>query len=276
MEEEHGVAGDHDQFAVRKVDQPHDPEDQGDAKRDEGIDAAEAESVDNVLKELSHRSLPGRPPPGLRHQHHPGCRRARSSHDVARMRARSLGASERQIVQRARPYALACEARRAPRRRDRRFSARAPAKARRGEARLARSSAHARSRAVAAHPPTGDRPALPRAVQRSGKISSTLDSSSPFCQRPNREAPSNKFSLTVSEAKMFRPSGTSDMPRSTIASGFSPRILSPLSLMSPCAGTAPAIAMSRLVLPAPLGPTIPTYSPSSTVRDTPFSAVIPP
>ena len=51
------VAADHDQLAVGEVDQAHDPEDQGDAEREQGVEAAEAERVDDVLDDAALHAL---------------------------------------------------------------------------------------------------------------------------------------------------------------------------------------------------------------------------
>ncbi len=83
-------------------------------------------------------------------------------------------------------------------------------------------------------------------------------------RRPER--PSFKFSSTVSDGKMWRPSGTSATPERAICSG-APRSGAPRSRISPrWTGTRPMIALSVVDLPAPLGPISPTISPRSTRR----------
>ena len=51
------VAADGDHVAVGEVDQPQDAEQQADAERHEGVDAAERERVDEVLEELDHAAV---------------------------------------------------------------------------------------------------------------------------------------------------------------------------------------------------------------------------
>ena len=67
--------------------------------------------------------------------------------------------------------------------------------------------------------------------------------------------PSRRFSSTVSEAKMWRPSGTSATPERATSSGR-PRSGAPREqdLAAPPAGTTPMIACSVVDLPAPFGP----------------------
>ena len=99
-----------------------------------------------------------------------------------------------------------------------------------------------------------------------------------------RKAPASRFSSTVSSRNGRRRSGQCTSPRMRISCGSSPsmrspaRLTSPSSTMSPVVPrfmrsskrTRPEMARSKVDLPAPLGPTRPTNSPSSTVRDTPF------
>jgi hypothetical protein len=54
-EQQHGVAADHHQFAMREVDQPHDAEDQANAERHEGVQAPDIERIDRVLERQRHR-----------------------------------------------------------------------------------------------------------------------------------------------------------------------------------------------------------------------------
>ena len=86
------------------------------------------------------------------------------------------------------------------------------------------------------------------------------------------ERPRRRFSSTVSEAKMWRPSGTRPMPARARSSGC-PRRRSPRRRISPRAsGTRPMIACSVVDLPAPLGPIRPTISPRPSVRLRPRTA----
>ena len=78
-------------------------------------------------------------------------------------------------------------------------------------------------------------------------------------------APILRFSPTERRPKMRRPSGTRAMPRRRISSGARPTIDLPSNTMVPPTGlSAPVIVISVVDLPAPLWPTIPTNSPSST------------
>ena len=80
------------------------------------------------------------------------------------------------------------------------------------------------------------------------------------------------FSRTVSPGKIRRPSGTWEIPRRTIASGFSPRMLLPRYRISPLTfGTSPDSVRKVVDLPAPLEPSRVTISPSSTLMSSPFS-----
>ena len=51
-DEDERVGADHDQLAVREVDQAHDPEDQRDPERVERKGGAERECIDGVLEEV--------------------------------------------------------------------------------------------------------------------------------------------------------------------------------------------------------------------------------
>ncbi len=71
------------------------------------------------------------------------------------------------------------------------------------------------------------------------------------------------------KGKTWRPSGTMEMPRSTIECGDRPSIRSPSNQISPwCAGLRPVMARSDVVLPAPLLPMSAIVSPSSIASDT--------
>ncbi len=76
---------------------------------------------------------------------------------------------------------------------------------------------------------------------------------------------------------MCRPSGTSAMPRLSTASGTSPVRASPSKTTEPCWGLrAPASARSKVVLPAPFGPSAATISPGATSSDTSRTATTAP
>src|SRR3954452_1428900 len=67
------------------------------------------------------------------------------------------------------------------------------------------------------------------------------------------------------------------MPRWARSGGGTASRSRPLNRILPPAGaTVPEIALNRVVLPAPFGPTIATNCPSLTVSDTPRSAASPP
>ena len=67
------------------------------------------------------------------------------------------------------------------------------------------------------------------------------------------------------------------MPRRTMSSGARPESVSPQKLTLPVSAlTAPVIEKSSVDLPAPLGPTMPTNSPSSTAIETPRNAAMGP
>jgi hypothetical protein len=83
-------------------------------------------------------------------------------------------------------------------------------------------------------------------------------------------APISRFSSTVSEGKTFSVWGTKQMPRRTIRSGLHPVMSVPSKRMRPAfGGSSPKIVLSRVDLPAPLGPMIVTSWPDSTVMETP-------
>ena len=53
--DEEGVGGEHDELAVGEVHHAHHRVDEGDAERDQRVEAAEGEGVDQVLTQLGHR-----------------------------------------------------------------------------------------------------------------------------------------------------------------------------------------------------------------------------
>src|SRR5688572_24375394 len=87
------------------------------------------------------------------------------------------------------------------------------------------------------------------------------------------KAPSSRFSCTLMLPKRRRPSGTIAMPRSTITWACSRVRSSPSQRMVPArGGSSPAIAFSKVLLPAPLGPRRATISPAPTESETPKRA----
>src|SRR5215475_5182662 len=67
------------------------------------------------------------------------------------------------------------------------------------------------------------------------------------------------------------------MPDAAMRSGLVPPMSRPCHLILPELGTSrPANRLSKVVLPEPLGPRIPTISPRSTVSETAVSATRPP
>ena len=88
-----------------------------------------------------------------------------------------------------------------------------------------------------------------------------------------RNAPSSKFSSTVSLGNSRRPSGTSAMPRSTISSVERPTrscfVPSISTVTVPALGrTMPMMHFMSVLLPLPLVPSSTTVSPAFTVSDT--------
>ena len=53
-EDEEGVGGEHDELAVGEVHHAHHRVDEGDPERDQGVEAAEGEGVDQVLTQRGH------------------------------------------------------------------------------------------------------------------------------------------------------------------------------------------------------------------------------
>src|SRR5712691_7340604 len=95
-----------------------------------------------------------------------------------------------------------------------------------------------------------------------------------ICARAmRRKAPSKRFSSTVSLGNSRRPSGTSAMPRSTIASVLRPTrsccLPSISAKMLPALGrTMPMMHFMSVLLPLPLVPSSTTVSPELTLSDT--------
>jgi hypothetical protein len=88
-----------------------------------------------------------------------------------------------------------------------------------------------------------------------GKSCSTWRSRSARSALSTSQPPSSRFSATVIWANSCRPSGTSAMPRLTMASVLaSGSITRSSSRTSPWRGMRPPSAFSSVVLPAPLGP----------------------
>src|SRR6266550_2893460 len=86
-----------------------------------------------------------------------------------------------------------------------------------------------------------------------------------------------RFSRTVSDSKIRRPCGTSVRPRRAIACAGNFVTETPSISTEPAArGTAPAIAISVVVLPAPLRPSNATASPGWTASETSRTTVFPP
>ena len=91
------------------------------------------------------------------------------------------------------------------------------------------------------------------------------------------KAPICRFSVIVMRVKVPRPSGTITRPWRTRSHGPWPLMLRPRNSISPAAGgCVPVMALSVVVLPAPLAPIRLTSSPSCTSKDTPLTAWMPP
>ena len=118
-------------------------------------------------------------------------------------------------------------------------------------------------------------PAAPlRRSASTGKSSSTRLKSASTSPRSRRiRVPSRRFSSTLSVVKTWRPSGTWEMPRRATTSGVRPVMGWPSKVIAPWDGRNTPEIVSRVVdLPAPLGPTTQTISPSSTPTETPRTA----
>ncbi len=107
-----------------------------------------------------------------------------------------------------------------------------------------------------------------------GNASNTISSERATSRASERRyAPRRRFSSTVIFAKIRRPSGMCAMPSAAISRSASPSILRPRKWMAPARrGWSPEIALSRLVFPAPLGPTIAVIEASWTRTVAPFTA----
>ncbi len=82
-----------------------------------------------------------------------------------------------------------------------------------------------------------------------------------------------RFSSAVILGKSWRPSGTSEMPRSMISWTGSPLICRPFQRMRPAfAAMRPQRVRSVVVFPAPFAPTSDTSCPLATSKETPQRA----
>src|SRR3989304_2257589 len=78
-----------------------------------------------------------------------------------------------------------------------------------------------------------------------------------------------RFSKTLRSGKILLPSGTWEMPRSTIWKGSNAEIFFPSNSILPLAGcTKPDMVSSKVDFPDPLAPIIATISPGLTDNDT--------
>src|SRR5207244_2522814 len=90
-------------------------------------------------------------------------------------------------------------------------------------------------------------------------------------------APIAVFSRTVMEGKGRTIWNVRPIPRRAIRYGGMPLIDASSHRMSPASGrVSPLMQLSRVVLPAPLGPMTPSTWPGSTVKVTPARALTPP
>ncbi len=89
--------------------------------------------------------------------------------------------------------------------------------------------------------------------------------------------PSSRFSSTVMGPNNCLPSGICTSLRDTIPSTPTESMRRPWKVILPLAiRTTPEIALSKVLLPAPLAPTMVTISPSPTVRSIPWRTSIRP
>src|SRR6266550_5821336 len=104
--------------------------------------------------------------------------------------------------------------------------------------------------------------------RRRGKYSNTRGGSWRTGPRSRRAyPPSNRFSCTVSSAKICRPSGTWTIPARTTRSGLHPSMRLPSKSTEPRVGRRrPDITRNVVVLPAPFAPSSATTLPSATSR----------
>ena len=118
-------------------------------------------------------------------------------------------------------------------------------------------------------------PAAPlRRSASTGKSSSTRLKSASIWPRSRRiRVPKRRFSSTLSVVKTCRPSGTWEMPRRATASGVRPAMELPSKAIVPLVGrNTPEMVSNVVDLPAPLGPTTQTISPSPTPMEMPRTA----
>ena len=278
-EHEHVGAG-HDQLAVREVDQAHDPEDHGDAEREERVEAPERDRVDRVL-DHEVRSHVGEQAHRRSEAQVGGVESGQSGELVAAAgerdppRAQDVGAvgeldrSPRRSARRAERSRPRCGSPRARRRPRRSGSARGPATARRAAAAAARRPAHGRSRAAAARRPRASRPAAGRSARRTGKRSSTRSSAAPVRARSRPRSPAEREVLGHRERREDVPALGHERdaaPRDVLGPESGERRHRGTRSSPPASGTRPTIAASVVDLPAPFEPTRPTISPSSTSR----------
>ena len=91
------------------------------------------------------------------------------------------------------------------------------------------------------------------------------------------KAPICRFSTMVMRVNVPRPSGTITSPCLTRSQAPCPLMDLPMNSMSPAAaGCVPVMALSVVVLPAPLAPIRLTSSPWRTSKLTPLTAWMPP
>src|SRR3954452_13172937 len=146
-----------------------------------------------------------------------------------------------------------------------------------GSSRSRRRGRESSARAMAScccSPPESWLPGLSHVARSTGKRSVMRSTSASAARRSRRAVvPILRFSPTVSREKMRRFSGTSEMPRRRMRSGDRPSMRLPSKAIVPRAGRrTPVIVISVVDLPAPLWPTRPTSSPSSTSSDRPCTA----
>ena len=117
-----------------------------------------------------------------------------------------------------------------------------------------------------------------RRAARMGKSSYMRARSARMEGSPRRvHAPSSRFSCTLSGARIARPSGTCTRPARTILSALRPMSSSPRNrMLPPDARTIPLKAWRVELLPAPFAPMRATIRPSSTVKEKPRTAWMPP
>ena len=134
-----------------------------------------------------------------------------------------------------------------------------------------------RARAIAScccSPPDSVPASWPDRSPRIGNRSSQRCASARSSSRSDRVMPPIvRFSWTVSFGNTWRPSGISAIPRRTTDSGPIPTIDEPSNRTEPERGlSAPASVRSRVVFPAPFGPSAATISPEATSKETSRSA----